>query len=68
MASTDPEKAMDVENGSGEEEEVDGVDAKNLSAELLKNPAVMSALQGKLDAMVGMNSGYIAVRFCLILP
>merc|ERR1712062_437066 len=59
----DPEKAMEVVNndGSGEEEEVDGSDIKaNVAAELLKNPALFSALQGKLNNMVGMNSGYIA--------
>ena len=60
----DPEKAMEVVNNddSGEEEEVDGADIKaNVAAELLKNPALFSALQGKLNTMVGMNSGYIAV-------
>ena len=60
----DPEKAMEVVNNddSGEEEEVDGSDIKaNVAAELLKNPALFSALQGKLNNMVGMNSGYIAV-------
>ena len=31
----------------------------SMAAALLKNPAVMAALQGKLDAMVGSNSGYI---------
>merc|ERR1711997_499823 len=59
----DPEKAMEVVNNddSGEEEEVDGSDIKaNVAAELLKNPALFSALQGKLNSMVGMNSGYIA--------
>merc|ERR1712241_1646535 len=59
----DPEKAMEVVNNddSGEEEEVDGSDIKaNVAAELLKNPALFSALPGKLNNMVGMNSGYIA--------
>ena len=40
--------------------EVDGDNSKQVS-ELLKNPALMEALQGKLGQMVGMNSGYIAV-------
>merc|ERR1711899_544890 len=31
-----------------------------MAAELLKNPAMFAALQGKLNSMVGMNSGYIA--------
>jgi nucleosome assembly protein 1-like 1 len=31
-----------------------------MAAELLKNPALFNALQGKLNSMVGMNSGYIA--------
>ena len=59
----DPEKAMEVVNNddSGEEEEVDGDVKANVAAELLKNPALFSALQGKLNSMVGMNSGYIAV-------
>jgi len=57
----DPEKAMEVENEHEdvEDEEVDGDNAKQVS-ELLKNPALMEALQGKLGQMVGMNSGYIA--------
>ena len=60
----DPEKAMEVENEHEdvEDEEVDGDNAKQVS-ELLKNPALMEALQGKLGQMVGMNSGYIAVIF-----
>ena len=58
----DPEKAMEVENDHEdvEDEEVDGDNSKQVS-ELLKNPALMEALQGKLGQMVGMNSGYIAV-------
>merc|ERR1712036_150455 len=57
----DPEKAMEVENDHEdlEDEEVDA-DAKNNVSELLKNPALMEALQGKLNSMVGINSGYIA--------
>jgi len=57
----DPEKAMEVENDHEdvEDEEVDGDNSKQVS-ELLKNPALMEALQGKLGQMVGMNSGYIA--------
>ena len=63
----DPEKAMEVENDHEdlEDEEVDA-DAKNNVSELLKNPALMEALQGKLNSMVGINSGYIAV-FCLVI-
>merc|ERR1719337_387820 len=30
-----------------------------MAAELLKNPAMFAALQGKLNSMVGVNSGYI---------
>lgn len=60
----DPEKAMEVENDHEdvEDEEVNADDDKRVS-ELLKNPALMEALQGKLGQMVGMNSGYIAVIF-----
>ncbi len=61
---------MDVQDASGEDEEVDGMNHKDVASALLKNPALMSALQGKLDSMVGMNSGYIAVIFvsvCLVL-
>ena len=62
----DPEKQlMEVENDHEdlEDEEVDGDNAKANVSELLKNPALMEALQGKLNSMVGMNSGYIAVFF-----
>ena len=63
MAAEDPEKAMDVTDGSEEEDhdEEAGPDAKTLTSELLKNPAVMSALQGKLESMAGSASGYIKV-------
>ena len=33
-----------------------------LTAEMLKNPALMQALQGKLDGIIGTPSGYIEVR------
>merc|ERR1711910_311203 len=62
----DPEKAMEVENDHEDIEEdddevADGTNAKaTMAAELLKNPAKFAALQGKLNSMVGMNSGYIA--------
>merc|ERR1712001_800918 len=59
----DPEKAMEVENDHEdvEDEEIDGQNAKSsMAAELLKNPAMGEALQGKLGQMVGMNSGYIS--------
>ena len=29
---------------------------------MLKNPALLSALQGKLDSMAGTTSGYIEVN------
>ena len=58
----DPEKAMEIENDH-EDVEDEEVDAKADVSELLKNPALMQALQGKLNSMVGMNSGYIAVFF-----
>ncbi len=63
MAADDPEKAMDVTDESCEEEEEGGKDTKTLTSELLKNPAVMNALQGRLDAMAGSASGYIKVIF-----
>jgi hypothetical protein len=64
MAADDPEKAMDVTDESEEEidEEGEGKAAKSLTSELLKNPAVMNALQGRLDAMAGSASGYIKVN------
>ena len=34
-----------------------------MTKDLLKNPALLSALQGKLDSMAGTTSGYIEVRF-----
>jgi len=63
MAAEDPEKAMEVTDGSEEEDHDEDAEteAKTLTSELLKNPAVMSALQGKLDSMVGTASGYIKV-------
>jgi hypothetical protein len=64
MAADDPEKAMDVTDESCEEEEADK-DTKTLTSELLKNPAVMNALQGRLDAMAGSASGYIKVFFLI---
>ena len=60
----DPEKAMEVENDHEDidDEETDGVVGKStMAAELLKNPAMFAALQGKLNSMVGVNSGYISV-------
>merc|ERR1711890_118491 len=58
----DPEKAMEVVNDhdSGEDGENEGEVKASVAAELLKNPALFNALQGKLNSMVGMNSGYIA--------
>merc|ERR1712223_574794 len=59
----DPEKAMEVENDHEdvEDQEIDGQNAKSsMAAELLKNPAMFAALQGKLNSMVGVNSGYIS--------
>jgi len=50
----DPEKAMEVENDHEdvEDEEIDGQNAKSsMAAELLKNPAMFAALQGKLNSM-----------------
>jgi len=61
----DPEKQMIVEEGSdhedmSSEDEGGAGDAKtSLQASLLKDPAVLAALQGKLGSMVGAPSGYI---------
>jgi len=56
----DSEKAMLVddehEDVSSDEEEND---AATGAAALLKDPAVFAALQGKLNSIVGQNSGYI---------
>ena len=63
----DPEKAMLVDGNSSNEEEIDedgveeGGDKNSITAQMLKNPAVMAALQGKLDSMAGTMSGYIDV-------
>ncbi len=62
--SKDPEKAV-VNNDSEEEIEEDDADGEgagdNVSSQLLKNPAVMAALQNRLDSMVGAPSDYIKV-------
>jgi nucleosome assembly protein 1-like 1 len=59
----DPEKQMIVEDGSDHEDmssDEDAADAaKTNAASLLKDPAVLAALQGKLGSMVGQPSGYI---------
>ena len=60
----DPEKQMVVEEGSDHEDlssddEAPGGAQTNASS-LLQDPAVMAALQGKLGAMVGTPSGYVA--------
>lgn len=59
----DPEKQMVVEDGSDHEDlssdEEPGA-GKTTAASLLQDPAVMAALQGKLGAMVGQASGYVA--------
>jgi len=60
----DPEKAMVVEDGSDHEDVSSDEEAPapgDLSAaSLLQDPAVMAALQGKLGAMCGTASGYVA--------
>lgn len=58
----DPEKAMLVDGNSSHEEVDDDVEEggkDTITAQMLKNPAVMAALQGKLDSMAGTMSGYI---------
>lgn len=61
----DAEKAMDVESGQNEAHEGDipsdeeGGKVNVMTKEMLKNPALLSALQGKLDSMAGTPSGYI---------
>jgi len=60
----DPEKQMVVEEGSDHEDlssdEEGGAGGPTTAASLLQDPAVMAALQGKLGAMVGTPSGYVA--------
>jgi len=59
----DPEKAMQVEEGGSDHEDMSSEDeaqGKTTAASLLQDPAVMAALQGKLGAMVGQASGYVA--------
>jgi len=62
----DPEKAMLVEEAGDDHEDMssdeDGDKKENAMAtasQLLKDPAVVAALQNKLGNMVGQNSGYI---------
>jgi len=58
----DPEKAMLVDGNSSHEDADDDVEEggkDTITAQMLKNPAVMAALQGKLDSMAGTMSGYI---------
>jgi len=63
----DPEKALAAEAGSDHEdmesdEEVGGetgAEAGQVAASLLQDPAVLSALQGRLGSIVGQSSGYI---------
>ena len=62
----DPEKAMLVDGNSSHEDADDDVEEggkDTITAQMLKNPAVMAALQGKLDSMAGTMSGYIDVSF-----
>ena len=48
----DPEKALEtMDEGGGE--------AGNVTAQLMRNPQVLAALQGRLDGMIGSPSGYI---------
>ena len=61
----DPEKQMVVEDGSDHEDlssddEAAGAGGQVNASSLLQDPAVMAALQGKLGAMVGTPSGYVA--------
>jgi len=64
-SEVDPEKAMDVaepefvDDVEDEEEDMVESDQKKLSSQLLKNPEVLAALQGKLGSIVGTPSGYI---------
>jgi len=64
----DSDKLMDVESGQKEayeeelpsdDEEGGKVTTNSVTKEMLKNPALLSALQGKLDSMAGATSGYI---------
>jgi len=60
----DPEKQMVVEEGSDHEDMSSGDEEKEdagttNASSLLKDPAVLAALQGKLGSMVGAPSGYI---------
>jgi len=67
----DSEKMIDVEvtdkkvsevkdNSSPDEDEETPMKMTNsVTKEMLKNPALLSALQGKLDSMAGSTSGYI---------
>jgi len=64
----DPEKQMVVEEGGSDHEDVSsddeggetgGVTKASMASALLQDPAVLSALQGKLGSIVGQSSGYI---------
>lgn len=61
----DPEKAMLVEEGADDHEDMSSDEeqgkneARSNAAALLQDPAVVAALQGRLGKIVGLNSGYI---------
>lgn len=54
----DPEKAMDVADGGDDSDDAQ-LQRQAISQSILKDPAIMSALQGKLDSLVNTSSGYI---------
>lgn len=43
----------------GSENPVEAGGGAALSAQLMQNPQLLAALQGKMDSMVGLPSGYI---------
>ena len=54
----DPEKALETMDDGGE----GAGEAANVASQLMRNPQVLAALQGRLDGMIGSPSGYIEVR------
>jgi len=55
----DPEKALEtMDDADADAEEVDQGD-QGVAAQLMRNPQVLAALQGRLDGMIGSPSGYV---------
>ena len=56
----DPEKALETMDDGGDGGDGGG-EAANVASQLMRNPQVLAALQGRLDGMIGSPSGYVEV-------